>query len=90
MKSPMFVQAVEKAIETKMAAVDKLIENLVEPLADVGSPEKVMNKKYEDWTPQDLATAIKIYGQGDRTPLTNLIFNKTYERVKKLEATEEL
>ena len=85
MKSPMFVKAVEKAIEVKMEAVDKLIDNLIDPLADVGNPEKVMNKKYEDWTPEDLATAIKIYGQGEDTPLTRLIFNKTYEKVLKLE-----
>jgi len=78
-------KAIDKVVAIKMKAVDQLITDLVEPLSDVGNPEKVLGKPYENWTPQDLAMAIKIYGQGENTPLTKLIFNKTYERVLRLE-----
>ena len=89
MKKIPLTLAVEKAIEIKMLAMDKLIEELVEPLADVGSPEKLIKKGYSQWTPEDLALLTKIYGTGEDTPLTRTIFNRTYENVKRLEAEEE-
>ena len=89
MKKTELTSAIEKVVEVKMKAVDKLVEELVEPLADIGNPEQLIKKPYEQWTGQDLQLLIKIYGQGDNTPLSNLVFRKEFEKVKALEAEEE-
>lgn len=86
-KTPLTI-AIDKAVQIKMKAVDALIEELVEPLADVGNPEKLIKKPYEQWTKDDLQLLTRIYGTGEDTPLTRIIFNKNYERVKELEAQE--
>ena len=88
MKQIPLTQAAEKVVEIKMKAVDRLIEELVEPLADVGNPEKLIKKPYEQWDANDIQLLTKIYGQGEDTPLTRTIFNRTYENVKNLEAEE--
>ena len=81
-------KAADKVVQFKLDAVDKLIADMVEPLADVGNPEKVIKKPYEQWTPDDLAMLTKIYGQSDPSPLTNLIFRKEKARVEALEREE--
>ena len=88
MKEVDLSKAVDKVVAIKMEAVDKLIKDLVEPLADVGNPEKLIGKKYEDWTGEDFQTLSRIYGQGDDTPLARLVFDREYEKVKKLEEAE--
>lgn len=80
--------AVEKVVALKMLAIDKIVESLVEPLEDVGNPEKLIGKKFSDWSENDLQLLVRIYGSGEKTPLTNTIFNRTYERVKELERAE--
>jgi len=89
MKKPDLVKAVERAVEIKMRAVDILVDELVEPLADVGNPEDLIRKKYSDWDAQDLQLLIKIYGEGDNTALARLIFSREYEKVKALEREEK-
>lgn len=86
MKTTPLIQAAEKVVALKMKAIDKVIESLVEPLEDVGNPEKLIKKPYAQWTPEDLALLTQIYGTGENTPLTNTIFNRLYETVKDLEA----
>jgi len=81
-------QAIDRAIQIKLKAVDAIMEELVEPLADVGNPEKLIKKPYEQWTAQDLQFLRRIYGEGEDTPLTRLIFKKTYERVLSMEEAE--
>ena len=65
-----------------------LIEELIEPLEKLGNPEDLIKKPYENWTKEDLMLMSKIYGTGDDTPLSNLIFKRTLERVKQLEEEE--
>ena len=89
MKKTPLTQAAEKVVALKMQAVDKIIDELVEPLEAVGSPEALIKKKYEDWSPEDLQLLNRIYGQGENTPLTRTIFNRTYEQVKAMEAEEK-
>lgn len=89
MKSPLLIKAVEKVVELKMQAIDIIMDSLVEPLADVGNPEKLIKKPFAQWTPEDLTLLTKIYGQGENTPLTRTIFNRKFEEVKELEASEE-
>ncbi len=85
MKDIPLTLAAEKVVALKMKVIDKVIEGLIEPLADVGNPEKLIKKPYSQWTPQDLAILTKIYGQGNDTPLTRTIFNREFEKVKQLE-----
>ena len=88
MKEPDLVKAIEKVVTLKLRAVDKLVEELVEPFADVGNPEQLINKHYSSWTPEDLQKLIMIYGQGDNSHLTNLIFSREYNKVRELEEEE--
>lgn len=85
MKETDFTKMVNEVIELKLKAVDAYIEEIVEPLAEVGNPEKLMGKKYEEFTPQDLQMLAQVYGQNEPNPLSDLIFKKSYEEVKKLE-----
>ena len=88
MKQTDLTQAIDEVVELKMLAADQLIEELVEPLADIGSPEQLIKKPYEQWTPQDLAMLTTIYGKEEPNPLSNLIFRKEYEEVQELERGE--
>lgn len=81
-------KAMDKAIKVKLEAVDKLIEELIEPLEKLGSPEALIGKSYEMWDGQDFQLLASIYGQGDNTPLSNLVFKKEYEKVLQLEENE--
>ena len=80
-----FATAVDDIIKMKMEVVDEYIKDIVDEIGDIGSPEKLIGKKYEEWTPEDLQRLAGVYGEGDDTPLAKLIFNKEYEKVKALE-----
>ena len=71
-----------------MAAVDRLVEELVEPMKDVGNPEALIKKPYEQWTPEDMQMLIQIYGTAEPNPLSDLVFKKEYAKVKALEEEE--
>lgn len=88
MKQTELTEAIDKVIELKLKAADRLIEELIEPLADLGSPEDLIGKPFESWTPEELAMLVKIYGREEPNLLSNLIFRKTYDRVKALEQEE--
>jgi len=88
MKDTELTKAIDKATEVKLQAVDKLVKELIEPLEKIGNPEDVLGKPYEQWSPQDLNMMITLYGNSDNSPLSNLIFRKTYKQVKELEAEE--
>jgi hypothetical protein len=83
-----FIQAVDDTIKLKMETADKYVKETIEKIGDIGSPEKLIKKPYEDWTPEDLQRLAGVYGPGDDTPLARLIFNREYEKVKQLEAAE--
>ena len=89
MKKVPLIQATERVVALKMQAIDRIIDELIEPISMVGNPEKLIKKPYEQWTPEDLQLLTRIYGQGENTPLSNLAFRKIYEQVKALEAEEE-
>lgn len=88
MKSTQLTKSAERVIALKMKVIDRVIEDMIEPLEKVGAPEKLIKKPYAQWTPEDLALLTKIYGQGEDTPLTRTIFNREYEKVKQLELEE--
>jgi hypothetical protein len=87
MKSIPFTEAVDDIVALKMRVVDEYIKDTVEPIVkSIGSPESLIGKKYEEWTPQDFQLLSTVYGTGDDSPLGKLIFNKEYDKLKKLEA----
>ena len=88
MKQTDLEKAMDKTIELKLKAVDKLLEELVEPLEKLGSPEVLIGKPYEMWSGEDLMLLTQVYGNSDKTPLANLIFTKEYKKVLSLEETE--
>lgn len=77
----MIARACKEVIALKLAAVDRFIEEVIEPVAEIGSPEKLIGKKYDDWTPQDKMMMSQVYG-GE---LEGFIFDKEYEKVLGLE-----
>ena len=83
MSKPFLTQAVEEVIALKLKAVDEWIGSVVEPLADIGNPEKIIGKPYAQWTPQDLQTLYAIYGKA----LEKFIFNKELKYIQELEKT---
>jgi len=80
-----FVKATREVIALKMRAIDEYIEEIIEPLADIGNPEKLIGKKYEEWTPQDRALLSQVYGTNEPNVLSDFIFRKEYKNVLSLE-----
>lgn len=79
-KTP-FIKAVDEVTEFKLRIADKFIKEYIEPLLDVGSPEKLINKKYEDWDDADRQRLSIIYGD----KLEDYIFTREYKKVRELE-----
>jgi hypothetical protein len=86
MKRNQFVDLVDEVVAEKFKIADEYIKDVVEAIGDVGNPEALIGKKYEDWTPQDLQLLSNVYGQGDDSPLSKLIASKEYEKVLNLES----
>lgn len=87
MKQTDLTRAIDEVVALKIRAVDQVIEELVEPLLDLGSPEKIIGKPYESWSEQDFMLLSQVYGE-EPNALSNLIFRKKYAEVKELEAGE--
>lgn len=88
MKKTNLTQAIDHVVALRMKAVDKYFDEVIEPLTEVGNPEKLIGKPYESWTLEDMQRLVQIYGEKEPNLLSNLIFRKEYERVKQLEAEE--
>ena len=84
MKDTPLTEAVAEVVELKVRVVDEFIDEVVEPLGDLGNPEKLIGKKYEQWTPADIQILGQLYG-AEPNALSDLIFKKSYEEVKALE-----
>ena len=74
----------QQVVSVKLKAVEKLMDDLAGPLKELANPEKLIGKPYDSWTVEDKAALQTIYGPGEN-PLTNLIIDKEFERVKQLE-----
>ena len=85
MKETILTKAIDRYIALEMKVIDRFIKEFIEPLGDIGNPEKLIGKKYEQWTPEDLQRLGQIYG-AEPNPLSHLIVGKEYNKVKALEA----
>jgi len=84
MKDTEFTKLVNEVIELKLKAADEYIESVIEPLTNIGSPEKLIGKPYEAWTTQDLRTLMSVYGK-EPNPLSRLIRKKEFERARRIQ-----
>ena len=87
MKQTELTQTIDESLALLLEMADDFIDEIAEELAVVGSPEKLIGKPYETWTPQDFQMLSQVYGE-EPNALSRLIFNKSYERVQELEAEE--
>ena len=87
MEETVFTQAVKEVIEVKLKAIDEYLENFIEPIANIGSPEKLVGAPYEEWKNNQfiLQKLSQIYGEQEPNPLSELIYRKTIEEVRELE-----
>jgi len=88
MKESVFTKALDEVITEDLRALDEVIKEDIEALADIGSPEKLIGKKYNEWTPQDKQMLAQIYGVDNESRLSKFIFKKEYEKVLELEREE--
>ena len=84
MKETPLTEATREVIELKLKVVDEFIDEVVEPLQELGSPEKLIGKEYEQWTPTDLQILGQLYGP-EPNALSRLIFKKEYAKLQELE-----
>ena len=64
--------------------VDEVVDEMMKPLVDLDNPEKIMGKKYDDWTEQDLQRAATVY-QSQPDILNKFIAKKEIPKLYELE-----
>jgi len=90
MKENKYTQAVKEVVELKLKAVDEYIKEFIDPIANIGNPEKLVGAPYDEWKDNQFVLQMlsKIYGTQEPNPLSELIFRKTIEGVRSLEGEE--
>ena len=88
MRKDKLILIIDETLVLLLDVADEYLEEITEQFEAVGSPEKLIGKKYEDWSPQDLQMLIQVYGTKEPNPLSNLIFKKKYAEVLALEKEE--
>lgn len=81
-KESEMVALIKEVITETLEAVKEVYDEEIAPLVKFGSPEKVMEAKYEDWTPEQLEMARFIFGQ----KLEGFIANKEVNALLELES----
>lgn len=87
-KNEELLRDIDSTLVLMLDVADDYISEVTEQLRVVENPEKLIGKDYATWDANDLAMLSQVYGQVEPNPLSNLIFNREYERVKELEAEE--
>ncbi len=78
---------IAEMIEEDLAILDELVEEEIKPLADLGDPEKLIGKKFEEWTPEDMALLEQIYASNPK-PLNKVVFDNTFQAMTEAEEAE--
>ncbi len=89
MKENWWVSLVDEIIEEKLDAADAFIKDFIDPIGDIGSPAMVIDKPYDEWTPQDLQRLAQIY-QRDQDTLNKYIASKEISKLYELEKEVEV
>ena len=66
-------------------ATEELIAEQVDVIEILDNPEKLLGKKYELWSPQDLQWLTMVYGNSPDSKLNKFIADKEYAKVLELE-----
>jgi len=88
MKKDELVATIDQTLGLLLEIADDYIDEIAEELTVVASPEKLIGKPYESWSPNDFNLLSQVYGDGNDTPLSKTIFNNEYKRVLELEEGE--
>lgn len=85
-----FVVACKEVIETMMKAFIEVMEEYIEPISDIGNPEKLIGKPYSEWkdNPFIIKQLSQIYGTQEPNPLSELIYKNEIKAVRQLEGEE--
>ena len=84
MKQSQMEERIEKVGSIKMVSLNTFIKRVVEEIEDIGNPEKLLGKPYEQWTAEDMGRLFQLYGQ-EPNALSRMIFNKEYQKLVELE-----
>jgi Txe/YoeB family toxin of Txe-Axe toxin-antitoxin module len=84
MKKSEEIEMINDYVEFVKEQVDEFIKENIKPIADVGSPEKLIGKKYEEWTDFDKRLLYQVYGER----LDKFIFDKELDIVNSLREEE--
>ena len=80
--------AMDRVVKLNMQAIDLYEQEVIKPIMDeIKNPEKLIGKKYEEWTPFDRQMVTQIYQQIPQV-LENFIAKKEYEQL--VELTQEV
>lgn len=88
MKKDDLIHTIDETLKLLLDVADEYLDEITAQFEDVGNPEELIKKPYEQWDANDFQTLSAIYGTAEPNILSNLIFRKTYERVKELESEE--
>jgi len=83
-----FTILLDEIIKEEIDILEEIIKEEIEPLADFGSPEKVLGKKYEEWNREDFKKARAIFRNDEDA--TNWLVKKQVDRVKAKEESVNL
>jgi len=84
-----YQKEVEETTKELQTLADEIISEIVDPMAKIPSPEKILGKPYP-WSPQDLQTLQSIYVY-DIEPLNRFIGSKEIDELfKSQELTRQL
>ena len=74
----------DEVMKQLMEIADTVVDEMLKPIVDFDNPEKLMGKKYDEWTPQDLQRAATVY-QSQPDKLNDFISKKEITKLYELE-----
>lgn len=77
-------ELIDEIIAEEMAIADEVVAELADLLPRIASPEKLIGKPKEQWTPADIQRMLQIYGAKEQGRLTRPIFEAEYAEYKQL------
>jgi hypothetical protein len=84
MKETDLTQAISDVIEEDIPIWEQFFDEYIAPLGVVGTPEAVLGKKYEEWTPQDIQVAASIFPDEIEDFLAKKMTAELYELEKEV------
>jgi len=80
MKDFNIVDIIDELLDEDTKVIEEFIKHSIDPIADVGSPEKLIGKLFKDWTQADKQWAVSVYGMNNQK-LNKLAFEDEYAKL---------